>query len=380
MPTGGDIVETFAFSPDSKTIAIGRPKAQIELWDWQNKKLLATLKYSGFLHAVAWSPDGKKIAAAGGAKIVLWDPQGNLIREFALKEGPEPKFPTVKLLAFGPDSKMLAAGRVRRIRCASSTSPSRIRPIRRNSGFAKATLTAIYSLAFSADGRTLLSGGFDRTVRAWEAFSGRQIGLYKGHVGPVTGIGFVKDGRCFLFKLDRHDDLRMERAAKCGQGEAAGGDADLSGPREGMGHAVERGNAEVRHEILWQCISSSKQSVPQLTKYLHTDDPDRIKKLFKDLDSSHYPTRIAAQNELAKKGRWMEGRYDAAIADPPSLEYKRRIEVLKEKLNAQDSPSIVRERLRVRRIMMLCEQVGSAEAIAALQRLADRGPEDCASP
>ena len=61
--------------------------------------------------SVAWSPDGKKLAAAGGPKIVVWDPKGkDLVKSFDVKEGPAPTFPTIKCLAFSPDSKTLAAG------------------------------------------------------------------------------------------------------------------------------------------------------------------------------------------------------------------------------------------------------------------------------
>jgi len=81
-------------------------------------------------------------------------------------------------------------------------------------------------------------------------------------------------------------------------------------------------------------------------------------------------------SELTKYGRWMEGRYDAAMANPPSLEYKRRVEMLKEKVNAANSATLAQERLRVRRIMLMLEQVGGPEAIAALRDLANRGPEE----
>ena len=82
-------------------------------------------------------------------------------------------------------------------------------------------------------------------------------------------------------------------------------------------------------------------------------------------------------NELAKYGRWMEGRYDDdAMINAPSLEYKRRIEILKDKLNETDSPSLVRERLRMRRYMLMCEQVGSPDALTSLRLLADKAPEE----
>ena len=101
-----------------------------------------------------------------------------------------------------------------------------------------------------------------------------------------------------------------------------------------------------------------------------------MKKWFRDLDSTHFPTRLAAMKNLEDKGRWMEGRYDAAIATAPSLEYRRRVEILKDKLVAANSPSLAQERLRVRRIMLMCEQVGSADAIDALRKLGEKGPEE----
>ncbi|HZZ80657.1 MAG TPA: hypothetical protein VFE62_19295 [Gemmataceae bacterium] len=375
VPAAGlDTVQAFAFSPDSKTIAIARRSAQIELVDWQNKKSLVTLKYPGLLYAVAWSPDGKKIAAGGGAKIFLWDSQGNLIRSFDVKEGPAPTFPTVRLLAFGPDNKTLAAAgfdAVVRIFDCTAKNPTDAKDQRLCEGHT----SAICSLAFSGDGRMLLTGGFDRTARLWEAFSGRQIALCKGHVGPVTGVGLARDSRSFYSGSADTTIFAWNVPGIATNGKLP--EVTLSYQEiEKAWDTLSSEETSQAHDVLWRCIASSKQAVPHLTKYLHTDDPERIKKLFKDLDSGHYPTRIAAQNELAKKGRWMEGRYDAAIANPPSLEYKRRVEVLKEKLNSQDSPSIARERLRVRRVMMICEQVGSPEAIAALQRLSDRGPEE----
>ena len=84
---------------------------------------------------------------------------------------------------------------------------------------------------------------------------------------------------------------------------------------------------------------------------------------------------MAAMSELLGKGRWMEGRYAEAMANPPSLEYKRRVETLKEKLATNTALSLAQERLRMRRFMLICEQAGGADAITALQRIADRGPE-----
>jgi WD40 repeat protein len=372
-----DPVETLAFSPDGKTLALGLHSGQIDLWDLKDKKIVASFKYTGSLHAIAWSPDGKKLAAAGGAKILIWDPQQSaLVKSFAVKEGPASVVPTVKTLLFGPDSKALAAAgydAVIRIYNLNAKNPTDVKEQRVCDGH----LSSVYALAFSSDGQTLVSGSFDKTVRLWEAFSGKQIAVFKGHIGEVTGVAFVNDGRSVFSAGSDSVAYHWDVPGLANNGKLP----DLTLPAQALEEAwttllteeTSRG-----HEMMWKCIASAKQAVPYLTKEkkLYLLDPERVKKLFRDLDSGHYPTRTAAMTELSGYGRWMEGRYEAAMANPPSVEYKRRVEILKEKLNATNSPSLAQERLRMRRIMLMCEQAGGADAVAALKQIAERGPEE----
>ncbi len=62
--------------------------------------------------------------------------------------------------------------------------------IRRFKGHAK----VVRSVALSPDGALLLTGSADKTARLWDTFSGRELLQLKGHTQPVTAAAFSLDG------------------------------------------------------------------------------------------------------------------------------------------------------------------------------------------
>ena len=53
---------------------------------------------------------------------------------------------------------------------------------------------AVYSLAYSPDGKTLASSGADWTVRLWDVATGKERATLKGHRGWVNCVAFSPDG------------------------------------------------------------------------------------------------------------------------------------------------------------------------------------------
>src|SRR5260370_1055354 len=53
----------------------------------------------------------------------------------------------------------------------------------------------ISGVAFSPDGKSLVSGSWDKTVRVWNATTGQPVLTLKGHLGTVWSVCFSPDGR-----------------------------------------------------------------------------------------------------------------------------------------------------------------------------------------
>ncbi|MCI0682464.1 MAG: WD40 repeat domain-containing protein [Gemmataceae bacterium] len=368
----GNAVLSLAAAPRGSLIAAGYRSGDVDVWDCQQKKVVKQprLATPGGAHALAFSTDGAILAIGGFGKVALWDiAAGKEIRlfdskVFETKEQANPAaLPAVASLAFAPDRKTLAVGCYDgAVRLFDHVKGTELRALEGHA-------SVPFALAFSGDGGILASGSFDKTVRLWETFSGLTIASLTGHQGSVHGVALTRDGRTAFSASSDTSVLSWDVT----------GLAQDGGPPEKLGDLgaawlnLASEDTKVGHRALWNLAAHGDVSVPYLGKQLYLIDPKRIDQYFKDLGDGSFVVRKNATQELERYGRWMEGRFRQALVKPPDLEVQRRIEQMLAKLTG--GLSLEQERIRVRRVMLILEQVNSPPARKVLQSLVNGAPE-----
>jgi WD40 repeat protein len=175
-------INSVAFSPDGRQVAAGGKGALI-LWSATTGRRLGRRLSDNNIYSVAFSPDGEKIAwGSDGDIILLQADDGSEIRAYAVPAAS---------LAFGPDSKRLVSGDLLNVSWRDTTSSD----VGRSFSFVGQGGSPRMSMCFSADGQRLVSNS-SRGVIVWDMPSQRIIGEPLTHsTEQINDMGFGPDGQ-----------------------------------------------------------------------------------------------------------------------------------------------------------------------------------------
>jgi WD40 repeat protein len=68
---------------------------------------------------------------------------------------------------------------------------------------------AVCSVAIAPDGRTALSGSFDKTLKLWDLSSGHEIRTFQGHTDRVASVAVAPDGSTFALSGSSDQTLKL---------------------------------------------------------------------------------------------------------------------------------------------------------------------------
>jgi WD40 repeat protein len=199
-------IESVAFSPDGLQVLSGSTDGTLKLWDAASGAPLRTIRaHSEGVTSVAFSPDGRRVLSGSRGSfegeddtLKLWDAaSGALLRTMAGSRN------QADSVAFSPDGRLVLAGGLKQfwrpfrndaiatLELWDATTGALLRTFKGHS-------RGITAVAFSPNGRQVLSGSNDKTLRLWDATEGALLRTFTGHSESVTSAAFSSDGRQVL--------------------------------------------------------------------------------------------------------------------------------------------------------------------------------------
>jgi WD40 repeat protein len=194
-----DSVRSVAFSPDRKWIALGLGYGGLKIVNastGEAGKAPALGPYTD-IEAVAFSPDGRLLAAATSRGLRIWSNEdwdrGEPTLVSPASEPANQSMPAIgrHAVAFSPDGTRVATGSVSQGTFVFDARSGALK-------WQTNTKESVSAVAFSRDGRLVASAGQDYgDIKLWDAMNGTDVRTLhaQGSWQPTTTLAFFHDGR-----------------------------------------------------------------------------------------------------------------------------------------------------------------------------------------
>jgi hypothetical protein len=224
--------------------------------------------------------------------------------------------------------------------------------------------------AFSADGRMLAFVTPSWEIQIWDLVRGREWRRFKGFDAGVTWLAFSPDGRKLLSGLDNSTLLVWDVGPPATSPPAIpGADAAARAWDDLAGEDAARA-----FRARWALVSAPADALALFKDRLRPARPadaEALRRLLADLNSEQFAVRVKAQRRMEELGDLSEPALRQVLASKPTLEVRQRAQKMLERLRGPVTRPEVRQALRA---VAVLENIATSDARQILAGLASGAP------
>ena len=181
-----------AFSPDGGILATASYDKTARLFDVGSLETLAVLKgHGGAVTGLAFRFDGARLATAAlDNRMRVWNTKSH--EQVSERQGYAPR---IDGAVFSPDGRLITANNGVGASLAPKTGSAQIIEVATGDVVPlSGHIGTVMGAAYSPDGKTVATSGFDRTVRLWDAATGGSLAVLYGHDASISNVAFSPNG------------------------------------------------------------------------------------------------------------------------------------------------------------------------------------------